>query len=86
VWLVGLKSLSLQPEAFWFEGQGTQIILKWQHLGASRYEVQATENPTTTNAWAVTSVWTGLEGYGTTLSVTNPIAGPQRFYRLLRWR
>jgi len=84
--LVGLGSFNLQPEPFCHERREGQIVLKWEHLGASRYDLEATDNLAATNSWSAVFTWSGMEGFGTTLSVTNLIVGPQRFYRLKRWR
>jgi hypothetical protein len=84
--LVGLESMRLEPERLWAERQQDQFMVRWVHQGASRYELQTTDTLTTSNSWNTLFTWSGLAGFGTTLSVTNPVAGPQRFYRLERWR
>ena len=82
--LVGLESLSLLPESFWSEFQQEHVVVRWTHLGADTYELQSTEDLEATNSW-VTFFTTTDWHPGSILSVTNPIVGPQRFYRLRRW-
>jgi hypothetical protein len=82
--LVGLESFRLQGERFRWGVQDGQMVLSWYHGGASTYWVESTENLAATSSW-VTVFTSSTEQIGSTLSVTNPIVGPQRFYRLRRW-
>jgi hypothetical protein len=84
--LVGLQSMSLQPESLFIKRQDGQVIVGWLHLGASFYALDASVNPAATNSWSTVFNFGNMQGLATTLSVTNPIAGPQQFYRLERWR
>jgi hypothetical protein len=81
--LVGLEPFCLQPEPFWCEVQDGQMVLSWYHGGASTYWVESTDNLASASSWA-TAFSSSLWQFGSTLSVTNPIVGPQRFYRLRR--
>jgi hypothetical protein len=81
--LVGLESFSLRPEPFWCGLQDGEIVVTWRHQGASTYWLESTDKLAATNSWATVFSWSAGQ-IGSTLSVTNPIVGPQRFYRLRR--
>jgi len=82
--LVGLESFSLRPERFWCELRDGHAVLSWYHEGASTYWLESRDKLAAPSSW--TTIFTSSVGQiGSTLSVTNPIVGPQRFYRLRRW-
>ena len=82
--LVGLESFCISPEPLWCELQDGEAIISWRHEGAASYSVECTDDLMTTNYW--TSIFgSDTGGIGSILSVTNPIAGSQRFYRLRRY-
>jgi hypothetical protein len=83
VTLVGLEPFCLQPEPLEWELQEGQLVINWLHQGASTYWLEGAENLAATSSWV--TVFTSSTGsIGSILSVTNPIVGPQRFYRLRR--
>lgn len=84
--LLGLESLVWFPERLCVRRQADQIILEFEHQGASRYELVATSSLQQPVFWRREFTHTGLEEFGQIISVTNVLTSSPRFFRLRRWR
>ncbi|HKS37487.1 MAG TPA: hypothetical protein VJW76_09880, partial [Verrucomicrobiae bacterium] len=85
--LVGLESLRLGSQDFRVERHGDNLIIRWNAYGNTSYSLQATTNLAAAGSWS--ELWRGSNAAypnATGISVTNAIAGEQRFFRLMSWR
>jgi hypothetical protein len=71
-----------QSPALKIQSSGTNVVLSWPWLPSGGFVLEATDDLANTNSWATATNAPAYENYQ--YSVTNPISGMSRFYRLRR--
>ncbi|HKS37486.1 MAG TPA: hypothetical protein VJW76_09875 [Verrucomicrobiae bacterium] len=84
--LVGLELFRLGLEYFRVERQGSDFIIRWRDQANVTYSLETTTDLTDARSWNVLWQGTGVYPADGTISVTNAIAGEQRFFRLKLWQ